>query len=110
MKKIKELFTKAVSENPIFVLLLGLCPVLKASNTLDRAFGMSIAVILVLMMTNVIISLIKKLVPNEVRIPVYIIIIATVVTVTQLLIQAFLPTVYSSIGVLIPMITVTVLS
>lgn len=107
MKKIKEIFSKAVVENPIFVLILGICPVLKASNTLDRAFGMSIAVLAVLILTNVIISCIRKIVPNEIRIPVYIIIIATVVTVVKLLMNAFMPQqINDLIGSLISMIVV----
>ena len=106
MNKIKEMFKKAIVENPIFALFLGLCPVLAVSNSFDSAFGMSLAVIVVLMMTNVIISAIRKIVPNEIRIPVYIIIIATVVSIVKMLMSAFMATVYNSLGVYLSLIVV----
>ena len=106
MNKIKEMFKKAVVENPIFALFLGLCPVLAVSNSFDSAFGMSLAVIVVLIMTNVIISAIRKIVPNEIRIPVYIIIIATVVSIVKMLMSAFMSTVYNSLGVYLSLIVV----
>ena len=106
MNKIKQTFKKAIVENPIFALFLGLCPVLALSNSFDAAFGMSLAVIAVLVMTNVIISAIRKIVPNEIRIPVYIIIIASVVTIVQMLMSAFMATVYNSLGVYLSLIVV----
>ena len=106
MNKIKQTFKKAIVENPIFALFLGLCPVLALSNSFDAAFGMSLAVIAVLIMTNVIISAIRKIVPNEIRIPVYIIIIASVVTIVQMLMSAFMATVYNSLGVYLSLIVV----
>ena len=81
MKKSKIFLSGIIKENPIFVLFLGMCPVLGTSASFYSAFGMSICVILVLLMSNIVISLIRNIVPNEVRIPVYIIIIATIVTV-----------------------------
>ena len=106
MKKVKEIFSKALKENPIFALFLGLCPVLAVSNSFDSAFGMSLAVIVVLAITNTIISAIRKIVPNEIRIPVYIIIIATVVTVVKMLMSAFMAPVYNSLGVYLSLIVV----
>ena len=106
MNKVKQIFKKAIVENPIFALFLGLCPVLAVSNSFDAAFGMSLAVIVVLIMTNMIISAIRKIVPNEIRIPVYIIIIATVVTVVKMLMSAFMSTVFNSLGVYLSLIVV----
>lgn len=106
MKRIKDIFSKALKENPIFALFLGLCPVLAVSNSFDSAFGMSLAVIVVLSITNMIISAIRKIVPNEIRIPVYIIIIATVVTVVKMLMSAFMAPVYNSLGVYLSLIVV----
>ena len=106
MSKVKQIFKKAIVENPIFALFLGLCPVLAVSNSFDAAFGMSLAVIVVLIMTNMIISAIRKIVPNEIRIPVYIIIIATVVTVVKMLMSAFMATVFNSLGVYLSLIVV----
>ena len=106
MNKVKQIFKKAIVENPIFTLFLGLCPVLAVSNSFDAAFGMSLAVIVVLIMTNMIISAIRKIVPNEIRIPVYIIIIATVVTVVKMLMSAFMATVFNSLGVYLSLIVV----
>lgn len=106
MEKIKGIFSKAIKENPTFALFLGLCPILAVSNSFDAAFGMSLAVLVVLMITNTIISAIRKIVPNEIRIPVYIIIIATVVTVVQLLMSAFMVDVYNSLGVYLSLIVV----
>lgn len=93
-------------ENPILVSLLGLCPVLVVTDTFDKSFGMGLAVTLVLFFTNLVISLIRKIVPNEVRIPVFIVIIATFVTVVEKLMEAFTPVLYGSLGVIISLITV----
>lgn len=93
-------------ENPVLVLLLGTCPTLAITNKVSNAFGMGIAFIFVLFFSNLIISLIRKIVPNEIRIPVYIVIIATLVSVVQMLLQAFLPNVYESLGVFVSLIVV----
>ena len=87
-------------------MLLGLCPVLIVTDTFDKAFGMGVAVTLVLLFTNLVISLIRKIVPNEVRIPTFIVIIACFVTIVDRLMEAYTPTLYNSLGVVISMITV----
>ena len=103
----KAVFKKGlIQENAVFIGLLGLCPALAVTNSLESAIGMSILVILILMITNIIISLIRNFIPNEVRIPVYIVVIATVVTAFQMLVHAFLPALYSTLGVFIALITV----
>lgn len=95
-----------VRENAILVNLLGLCPVLGITTSLNNALGMGIAVIMVLFFTNTFISLIRRWVPNEVRIPVFIVIIASFVTMVQFLMNAFTPDLATSLGTFIPMITV----
>ncbi len=106
MKKSKIFLSGIIKENPIFVLFLGMCPVLGTSTSLYSAFGMSICVALVLFMSNLIISLIRKIVPNEVRIPVYIIIIATLVSVVDMLVKTFVPDIYSVLGSFLQLIVV----
>lgn len=106
MKKF-EIFKKGLFvENPIFVLLLGLCSSLAITTSLTNAVGMGMAVLCVLIMSNVIISLLRKIIPNEIRIPVFIVIIATLVKCVQMLMNAFTPALYESLGVFIPLIVV----
>ncbi len=88
-QKINIFISSAFSNNSTFVLLLGLCSILATSSTLSSAVGMGLAVMIVLMMTNLIISLLRKIIPAEIRIPVYIIIIASTVTVVDMLMKAF---------------------
>ena len=96
-----KIFTNPIfKENPILIMLLGLCPVLVVTDTFDKSLGMGVAVILVLFFTNLVISLIRRIVPNEVRIPVFF------VTIVDRVMEAFTPTLYSSLGVVISMITV----
>lgn len=106
MKKI-DIFKKGLFvENPIFVLLLGLCSALAITTSLTNAIGMGVAVLCVLIMSNVIISLLRKIIPNEIRIPVFIVIIATLVKCVQMLMNAYTPALYESLGVFIPLIVV----
>lgn len=103
----KENFLKGIfKENPILVTMLGLCPTLAITTKLENALGMGIAILFVLTMSNLIISLIRKMVPNEIRIPVYIAVIATFVTIVKMLLQAFLPALNNSLGIFIPLIVV----
>lgn len=102
-----DIFTKGIwKENGIFVMVLGLCPALAVTSTFEGAFGMGILVILVLSMTNTSVSLIRKVVPDTVRIPVYVIIIATEVTILKMLVDAFAPALATELGVFIALITV----
>ena len=102
----KKNFTAGfLRENPVFSLYLGLCSTLAITTTLNNAIGMGVAVIAVLIMSNVIISLIRNITPNEIRIPVYIVVIAALVKVIQMLIQAYAPALYKSLGVYLPLIT-----
>ena len=103
----KENFTAGfIRENPVFSLYLGLCSTLAITTTLNNAIGMGVAVIVVLIMSNVIISLIRNITPSEIRIPLYIVIIATLVKIIQMLIKAYAPSLDSALGVFIPLIVV----
>jgi len=106
MKKFNIIIEGIVKNNTTFVALLGLCSILAVSSNLSDAFGMGMAVILVLILTNLIISLIRKITPNDIRIPVFIVVIASVVTIIQMLMQAFTPELALSLGVYLPLIVV----
>lgn len=101
--KIKE---GLISENPVFRLLLGTCPTLAVTTSLENAIGMGVATTFVLVCSNVIISMIRKIVPDKIRIPIYIIVIASFVTIVDLILQAFTPALYTSLGLFIPLIVV----
>ena len=95
-----------IKENPVLVLILGTCPTLATTTNVFGAFGMGIAAMLVLICSNVLISLLRKVIPDNVRIPCYIVIIAGFVTVVQMLVQAFFPELYDMLGVYLPLIVV----
>ena len=100
-------FTKGVlKENPILFSLLGLCPALAVTTKLETALGMGIAFTFVLIMSNIVISLIRKIVPNELRIPIYIVIIATFVSTIEMLLNAYFPSISKNLGIYLPLIVV----
>ena len=103
---IENLKNGIVKSNPVLILLLGLCPTLAVSTSIDNAFGMTAAVLFVLVSSNIIVSLIRNYTPERVRIPVFIVIIATLVTIVDLTMQAFLPSLSKSLGIFIPLIVV----
>ncbi|HHT78500.1 MAG TPA: electron transport complex subunit E [Actinobacteria bacterium] len=106
-KRFWQEFAKGiVVTNPVFVLVLGLCPTLAVSNSLNNALGMSVGVIFVLLGSNIIISLLRKVTPDLVRIPVFIVVIATFVTILSLVFEAYLPPLYESLGIYLPLIVV----
>jgi len=95
-----------IRSNPTFILLLGLCPTLAVSTSLDNAVGMTAAFLFVLLVSNIIISLLRNYVPDRVRIPVFIVIIASLVTIVDLMLQGFVPALSESLGMYIPLIVV----
>lgn len=100
-------FTKGfIKENPVFVLVLGMCPTLGVTSSAINGLGMGLATAFVLMMSNVVISMVKDIIPEKVRIPSFIVIIAAFVTVVQLIMQAYVPALYKSLGLFIPLIVV----
>ena len=102
-----SLITKGIlKENPVFVLVLGTCPTLAVTNNVFGAFGMGIAAMIVLICSNMLISALRKVIPDSVRIPSYIVIIAGFVTIVQMLVQAFLPELNDMLGVYLPLIVV----
>ena len=101
----KSLFTQGIwSNNGALVQLLGLCPLLAVSNNVTNALGLGIATLLVLVATNTVVSLFRKVIPHDIRIPIYVMVIATAVTTIQLLMNAFAYPVYQSLGIFIPLI------
>ena len=105
-KNLKVFLAGIINENPVLVGLLGMCPTLATTKSLESAFGMGILGILTLVGSNVLISLLRKIIPAEVKIPCYIVIIATFVTIIKMLSEAFLPELYESLGVFISLIVV----
>jgi len=103
MKNFKNGFIK---ENPVFVLFLGMCSTLALSTSLNNALGMGLCVTVVLIFSNAIISSIRKITPDEIRIPVYIVVIATLVSVVELLIHAFVPALFDALGAFLSLIVV----
>ena len=109
MKKdncLSVLWNGIVKENPVLVLILGTCPTLATTTNVFGAFGMGIATLMVLICSNILISLLRKIIPDNVRIPCYIVIIATFVTVVQLVMHAYLPELYDMLGVYLALIVV----
>lgn len=102
-----QIFTKGIiKENPAFVLLLGMCPTLGTTTSAINGAGMGLATMFVLVLSNIAISLLKNLIPGKVRIPAFIVVIASLVTVLQLCMEAYVPALYDSLGVFIPLIVV----
>ena len=109
MNKFKIVINGIIKENPIFCLLLGMCPTLGTTTSAINGMGMGLCTMFVLILSNMAISLLKNLVPDKVRIPAFIVIIASFVTVLQLCMQAYLPALYESLGLFIPLIVVNCL-
>ncbi|MCQ2126291.1 MAG: electron transport complex subunit E [Bacteroidaceae bacterium] len=106
MNYFKTILNGIIKENPTFVLLLGMCPTLATTSSALNGMGMGVATMFVLICSNVFISLLKNLIPDGVRIPCYIVVIASFVTVLQMLMQAYVPDLYKTLGIFIPLIVV----
>ena len=105
-KYIERLYNGVVKENPTLILLLGMCPTLAVSTRAMNGIGMGLSTTAVLILSNLVISLLRKVIPDEVRLPAYIVVVASLVTVTELLIEAYLPSLYEALGIYIPLIVV----
>ncbi|MEA3448056.1 MAG: electron transport complex subunit E [Bacteroidota bacterium] len=102
-----KIFSKGfIKENPVFVLLLGLCPTLGVTTSAINGLGMGLATTFVLVMSNTVISLVKSVIPNKVRIPSFIVIIASFVTIVDLVMKAYIPELHAQLGLFIPLIVV----
>ncbi len=106
MNNFKVLMNGIVKENPTFVLLLGMCPTLGTTSSAINGMGMGLATAFVLVCSNVVISAIKNLIPDMVRIPAFVVVIASFVTLLQMLMQAYVPALYATLGLFIPLIVV----
>ncbi len=110
MSKNLKIFTNGFfKENPVFILLLGLCPTLGVTTSAINGLGMGLATTFVLLMSNIVVSLVKNSIPAKVRIPSFIVIIASFVTVVQMVMEAFMPALFESLGLFIPLIVVNCL-
>jgi len=106
MSFMKELSKGIVKENPIFVLVLGMCPTLATTTSVNNALGMGLAATFVLVCSNIIISMIRNIIPNKIRIPSYIIVIAAFVSIVDMVMAAYLPDLHKALGLFIPLIVV----
>ncbi|MBO4359454.1 MAG: electron transport complex subunit E [Eubacteriaceae bacterium] len=105
-KYIERLYNGLIKENPTLILMLGMCPTLAVSTKAVNGIGMGLSTMAVLILSNLVISLLRKVIPDAVRLPSYIVIVASLVTVTELLIEAYLPALYDALGIYIPLIVV----
>lgn len=103
---LERLYNGIVKENPTFILMLGMCPTLAVTTSAFNGLGMGLSTMAVLVVSNLIISALRNVIPDRVRIPAYIVIVASLVTVVQLLIQAYIPPLYDALGIYIPLIVV----
>ena len=106
MNKMQIILNGILKNNPTFVLVLGMCPTLGTTTSASNGMGMGLATMAVLIMSNLVISLIKNLIPDKVRIPAFIVVIASFVTIIELLMKAYVPALYATLGVFIPLIVV----
>ena len=106
MADIKNFTNGLIKNNPTFVQVLGICPTLATTTSAKNALGMGVATLFALILSNIVISLIRKIIPENVRIPIYIVVIASFVTVIDLLMHGFLPELWESLGIFIPLIVV----
>ncbi len=105
-KYLERLYNGLIKENPTLVLMLGMCPTLAVSTRAANGIGMGLSTTAVLILSNLVISLLRKVIPDQVRLPSYIVIVASLVTVTELLMEAYLPAVFEALGIYIPLIVV----
>ena len=106
----KENFLKGIiKDNPVFVMLLGMCPTLGVTSSAFNGLGMGIATLFVLVMSNIVVSLIKSQIPSKVRIPAFIIVIASFVTIVEMVLEAYIPFLFEQLGIFIPLIVVNCL-
>lgn len=106
ISKLKFILESAIKNNPTFVLLLGMCPTLGTTSSAINGMSMGLATMGVLVCSNAVISMLRKVIPDQVRIPAFIVVIASFVTVLQMVMQAYLPELYATLGIFIPLIVV----
>lgn len=102
----ERIYNGVIKENPTLVLMLGMCPTLAVTTSCINGFGMGVSTLVVLVMSNLVISALRKVIPDAVRLPAYIVIVASLVTVVELLMEAYVPAIYDALGIYIPLIVV----
>lgn len=102
----ERIYNGVIKENPTLVLMLGMCPTLAVTTSCMNGFGMGVSTLVVLVMSNLVISALRKVIPDAVRLPAYIVIVASLVTVVELLMEAYVPAIYDALGIYIPLIVV----
>lgn len=102
----ERIYNGVIKENPTLVLMLGMCPTLAVTTSCMDGFGMGVSTLVVLVMSNLVISALRKVIPDAVRLPAYIVIVASLVTVVELLMEAYVPDIYDALGIYIPLIVV----
>lgn len=105
-KCVERLYNGLVKENPTFVLMLGMCPTLAVTTSAINGIGMGLSTTVVLVLSNMLISMLRKVIPDSVRMPAFIVVVASFVTIVQFLLQGFVPSLYDSLGIYIPLIVV----
>ncbi|MEG0590600.1 MAG: electron transport complex subunit E [Lachnospiraceae bacterium] len=105
-KYVERLFNGLVKENPTFVLMLGMCPTLAVTTSAINGIGMGLSTTVVLVLSNMMISMLRKIIPDSVRMPAFIVVVASFVTIVQFLLEGFVPSLYSALGIYIPLIVV----
>ena len=103
---IERLYNGLIKENPTFVLMLGMCPTLAVTTSAINGLGMGLTTTVVLVMSNMLISMLRKIIPDSVRMPAFIVVVASFVTIVQFLLEGFIPSLYDSLGLYIPLIVV----
>ena len=103
---VERIYNGLVKENPVFVLMLGMCPTLAVTTSAINGFGMGMSSLVVLAVSNLVISMLRKIIPDEVRLPAFIVVVASFVTVVELLMEAYLQSLYAALGIYIPLIVV----
>ncbi len=103
---VERLYNGIVKENPVFVLMLGMCPTLAVTTSAINGVGMGLSSLVVLAISNLVISLLRKIIPDEVRLPAFIVVVASFVTVVELLMEAYMQSLYGALGIYIPLIVV----
>ena len=102
----ERLYNGLIKENPTFVMMLGMCPTLAVTTSAINGIGMGLSTTVVLVLSNMLISMLRKVIPDSVRMPAFIVIVASFVTMVQFLLQGFVPSLYDSLGIYIPLIVV----
>lgn len=105
-KCVERIYNGVIKENPTFILMLGMCPTLAVTTSAINGLGMGLSTTVVLVMSNMLISVLRNIIPDKVRVPAFIVVVASFVTIVQFLVQGFIPTLYDSLGIYIPLIVV----